>query len=276
MFLSEKDVYLLQHPLHDLSAPVLPFPFEMADFMALANSDCFMHSSARWPEDADVERSQAINPRTKVLMMELLGHMLPVPQADSAAPPNASPAVRAEPLLTTAADAATELDTALQAVGENAKDAKELVRAALPLLDEATAKFGRDDSGVRDAAAWLLAHNAPYAPAPPTLDEQNSLTLEQPVQAFGGSVTQHSIRGTRRDDLVPAIERAQEGCRNPYDTAEVWPAFQKLADEQCLSLVGCLSDGRVKWNGSGGASIISRDAFAKRLKKMKEKDTGSP
>ena len=105
MHRSEKDVYLLQHPLHDLSAPVLPFPFEMADFMALANSDCFMHSSARWPEDADVERAQAINPRTKALMMELLGHMLPAPQAESAAPPNASPAVRAEPLLTTAADA---------------------------------------------------------------------------------------------------------------------------------------------------------------------------
>jgi hypothetical protein len=95
---AEKDIYLRQHPHHDLSAPVLPFPFAIEDLVALMDSDCFRHSSARWPDDEAVERAQTINPRTKTLMMELLGHMVPGSQVERLAPARTQPAGMAEAL----------------------------------------------------------------------------------------------------------------------------------------------------------------------------------
>jgi hypothetical protein len=83
---SEKDTYLRQHPRHDLSVPVLPFPFALADFMALADSNCFRHSAARWPEDSDIERLSSMNPRTAQLMMMLLGRAISVPTVPIVSP----------------------------------------------------------------------------------------------------------------------------------------------------------------------------------------------
>lgn len=73
----ERDVYQQQHPRNDVSLPVLPLPFTLDDFMLLAHSACFSHSAARWPDDADIQRMDGINPGTATLMRALLEQTKP-------------------------------------------------------------------------------------------------------------------------------------------------------------------------------------------------------
>jgi hypothetical protein len=73
----------------------------------------------------------------------------------------------------------------------------------------------------------------------------------------------HSTK-TRRDTLTPVIELAQEQCRNPKDTAEVWAALLVLADKQTAPLIGATEDG-LQYRKSGEVKIFSRDALRKRL-----------
>lgn len=45
-------------------------------------------------------------------------------------------------------------------------------------------------------------------------------------------VLQHTTKGTRRDILTPVIEHAQNLCKDPQDTAEVWGRLHTLSNEQ--------------------------------------------
>jgi hypothetical protein len=54
------------------------------------------------------------------------------------------------------ANAGEKFEAALRRLGENADDAREVLREAIPLRRLADDKFGRDDEGVRKSAYWLL------------------------------------------------------------------------------------------------------------------------
>jgi hypothetical protein len=73
----------------------------------------------------------------------------------------------------------------------------------------------------------------------------------------------HSTK-TRRDALTPVIERAQQQCNDPKDTAAVWAALQVLAEKKAAPLIGATEDG-LQYLKNGGAAILNRDALRKRL-----------
>jgi hypothetical protein len=56
-----------------------------------------------------------------------------------------------------AAQASADFEEALRDLGDNADEAREALRHALKLRRMACLKFGREDEGARDAAAWLLS-----------------------------------------------------------------------------------------------------------------------
>jgi hypothetical protein len=156
----EAGVLQSQHPQHDLSAPVLPFPFEMAAFLALADSDCFKHSSARWPTDAAVVNAQTINPRTKALMMELQGHPLPAPQVAAGAPPCSPPAgpVEARPVEVSAPG----VITAKSSIGSDRRWTEEMLSALDAFRTKHGTKAAADKFNVSAARVRsLLPRNKP-------------------------------------------------------------------------------------------------------------------
>jgi hypothetical protein len=85
-----------------------------------------------------------------------------------------------------------KFEAALRSLGENADDAREVLREALPLRRQADIKFGRDDKGVRKSADWLLndAHReliveSHQAPAISAIDTSMLATRAQLIAAFG-------------------------------------------------------------------------------------------
>jgi len=133
-------------PSGDSGKPALPIPFNVRQFTAFSLAGGGMALIELFDFGAVVDE----------------GELNPLP-ADASENRRASHADLVQRLRAADHAAAAELEAALQSLGKDAKDAKELVRAALPLLGEATAKFGRDDAGVRSAADWLLG----YTQAPP-------------------------------------------------------------------------------------------------------------
>ena len=80
----------------------------------------------------------------------------------------------------------------------------------------------------------------------------------------------HTTKGVRRQTLAPEIEHAQSLCKDPWDTAEVWGALQKMAEEKHGQLLGATEDG-LQYLKNGEAVIFTRDALQKRLKRAWEK-----
>jgi hypothetical protein len=73
----------------------------------------------------------------------------------------------------------------------------------------------------------------------------------------------HSTK-TRRDALMPVIEKAQSQCKDPKDTAEVWAALLVLAEKKTAPLLGATEDG-LQYLKKGTAASFNREALRKRL-----------
>ena len=84
-----------------------------------------------------------------------------------------------------------------------------------------------------------------------------------PVVAVGASGVIHSTKA-RRDTLTPIIELAQEQCRNPQDTAEVWAALLVLAEKKSPPLIGATEDG-LQYLNKGSADIFKKKSLGQRL-----------
>ena len=88
-------------------------------------------------------------------------------------------------------------------------------------------------------------------------------------------VVRHSTKGSRRRTLQPEIERAQELCKDRWDSAEVWAALSKLAEKKHGLLIGATEDG-LQYLKDGEAANFTRDALRKRLKRGEESSPRPP
>ena len=70
----------------------------------------------------------------------------------------------------------------------------------------------------------------------------------------------------RRDTLTPVIEQAQRRCHDSWDVAEVWATMSAMAGEKIHPLIGVTEDG-IQWLKDGDVQIISRNAFAGRIRR---------
>ena len=74
----------------------------------------------------------------------------------------------------------------------------------------------------------------------------------------------HSTK-SRRDAITPAIEAAQEKCRDPQDTAEVWGHLQALAHDKHPPFLGVTEDGLQFIDRDG---YFNKDHLRKRLARL--------
>lgn len=95
-----------------------------------------------------------------------------------------------------------------------------------------------------------------------TAPEQNTAT-PAPVVAATASGVIHSTKA-RRDTLTPVIELAQNQCRNPQDTAEVWAVLLMLAEKKHPPLIGATEDG-LQYLNKGSADIFTKKSLGQRL-----------
>ncbi len=75
----------------------------------------------------------------------------------------------------------------------------------------------------------------------------------------------------RRDALDPVIEHVQKKCIDPFDFAEVWNYFERLADDEFEPLLAATDKG-IKYKKNGKTSILTRRALHNRLSRIKTKD----
>ena len=119
---------------------------------------------------------------------------------------------------------------------------------------------------VADVNGWLNANGASYR----WNRDAQGLTRPDNGKANQPKNIRHSTKDTRRQTLDPEIEHAQSLCKDPSDTAEVWGALQKMAEEKHGQLLGATEDG-LQYLKNGEAVIFTRDALQKRLKRAWEK-----
>lgn len=72
----------------------------------------------------------------------------------------------------------------------------------------------------------------------------------------------------RRNTLTPVIERAQQQCRDCWDSAEVWGVLSAMAAKKEPPLLGATEDG-LQWHKDGDVAILSRSALTERIKRMR-------
>lgn len=104
----------------------------------------------------------------------------------------------------------------------------------------------------------------PVEPSTPSVVQAAALPGPAPVAVVAENASLTHSTKARRDALTPVIELAQEKCRNPKDTAEVWAALAVLAEKKHPPLLGATEDG-LQYLNSGAAAIFKRDSLRKRL-----------
>lgn len=124
-----------------------------------------------------------------------------------------------------------------------------------------------------DVNKWLAKSDGPWRWTDPALETQKPLSIavsdcpEPATKLVAGpeaiNTISHSTK-TRRDTLTPVIELAQQKCRDPLDTAEVWAVLQVLAQKKTPPLIGETEDG-LQYLKKGEAAIFTRKSLGKRL-----------
>ena len=244
--LSAKCVGRSWTPSGDSGKPALPIPFNVRQFTAFSLAGGGMALIELFDFGAVVDE----------------GELKPLP-ADASENQRASHADLVQRLRAADHAAAAELEAALQSLGEDAKDAKdakELVRAALPLLDEATAKFGRDDAGVRSAADWLLCGAQEPAQA------SDAVAGVAPLKPYS-----HAVKG-RAEPLAAVLKLAKDKALDPYNWTNVWAELVGIAqrDDRPRPLLGYTEGEGVKYETykhEDPVGWLSRDAFRQRAQK---------
>lgn len=108
--------------------------------------------------------------------------------------------------------------------------------------------------------------------APPTLPTHSLHPVVGPKKT---DRTVHTTKALRRDALTPVIEVAQAACANPFDAAAVWAQLLVMAEKKAPPLIGSTEEG-IQYLDQGEAAILTRNAFAKRLARSKNRDKSSP
>lgn len=90
----------------------------------------------------------------------------------------------------------------------------------------------------------------------------------QPGTPVAVNTVDRKLKRARKDNLTPIIEQAQAGCKNPYDTPEVWNALATLATQKVYPLFGLAQEGIQYKDHEDEADILSKDALRKRLKRQ--------
>lgn len=82
----------------------------------------------------------------------------------------------------------------------------------------------------------------------------------------------HSTK-LRRSTLTPVIELAQQKCRDPNDTAEIWIVLTTLAEKKHPPFYGTTEEG-LQYLKNGDPKILNRSSLGKRL--TRKKAAGKP
>ncbi len=160
------------HPARDSGKPVLPVPFTACQLAAFMLAGEGMNLYEKFDFGAVVD-----------------WRTIPELPDGTADDEKQSRAQRIAYLQQVERDASAEFETALRSLGDNADEAREVLRDAIRLRRKADAENGRSDEGVRLSAKWLLdggqgTCNAD-ADTPATLDHSLLASPHELIAAFG-------------------------------------------------------------------------------------------
>lgn len=100
------------------------------------------------------------------------------------------------------------------------------------------------------------------------LVERGYLEKWQPVSRGAFNETDKKSKTARNDNLTPIIKRAQGGCNDPRDTAEVWNELAKLAAHRIYPLYGVEQEGIQYKDHQDEPAVFTKNALRKRLKRQ--------
>jgi hypothetical protein len=129
-------------------------------------------------------------------------------------------------------------------------------------------RFKRDD--VQRLGSGQVAGQAnSNAPALPVGHQDAPTSSKKPEAVFDGANPASDAAlpappKLRRDSITPAIELAQSKCKDPSDTAEVWPQMQVLAQDEHPPFLASTPQG-LKYHRNGNDCYFTREALDKRL-----------
>ena len=189
------------HPARNSGVAVLPVPFsapQLAAFM-LSGDGLNLHNRFDFGAVAQV------------------GDLLPLLD-DADDERKARRAAYVEELCDEERNAGEQFEGALRALGDNADEAREVLREAIKLRRIADERFGRSDAGVRASAKWLLSNAArlgsptPESSAVPAKRLTWRETVGPDIVAF---LKDHKF-GTAKE-LYHALEGTAGGPASPFD-----------------------------------------------------------
>lgn len=101
-----------------------------------------------------------------------------------------------------------------------------------------------------------------------TIDAMTGLPTASPSPS--PKTTMHSTKQERRDEVDVIVDAAIAACGTGADVARLWAHLQKVASDKADAkpgtLIGFDEDG-LKYSRNGQAAWITRDAFAKRIRR---------
>ena len=121
---------------------------------------------------------------------------------------------------------------------------------------------------------YLNARGDIYHPSD-SVDQPNCSPVDVEDTCDEEVVTSHqsakpSSKKERRDVLDPVIEYAQNKCKDPFDCAEVWSIFERLADEEYGPLLASTPEG-IKYKKNGTTLLFKRKNLYDWLYRLKSK-----